>query len=121
MTGARRPVPEHTVAVAVAAGGVVLLELAWARTGLFRRGSYWIAMAICFGFQALVEGFLTRRGAAVFRFSPRHVLGPRWPGDVPVEDWAYSFSLMTLTLVLWQRRVGDPPPHRRGPLASVGR
>lgn len=109
-----RRVPEHTAAVALAAGGVVLLELAWARTGIFRRASYWIAMAICFGFQAIVEGSLARRSAPVFRFSPDHILGPRWPGDVPVEDWAYSFSLMTLTIVLWQRRVGDPAPGAGG-------
>ena len=98
-----RRVPEHTVAVGVALAGVVALERRWARTGLFRRASFWISLAICFGFQALVEGLLTRRDQPTFVFSEEHVSGVRAPWDIPVEDWPYSFSLMALTLILWER------------------
>ena len=36
---------------------VVLYELLIARTGIFRTGSYWIAMAIVGFFQVLVDGW----------------------------------------------------------------
>ena len=63
--------PEYTVATVVAVVAVVALELFWARTGIFRSAQYWVAMAIVFGFQMLVDGWL----AGMWR-----------PGDGPDVD-----------------------------------
>jgi lycopene cyclase domain-containing protein len=96
-------VPEHTVAVLVAVVAVLAVELLWLRTGLLRRPSYWVALAICLGFQVPVEGWLTKLSAPVFTFDADVITGVRFPWDIPVEDFAYSFALITLTLLLWER------------------
>ena len=56
---------EYTVWSAVAVLVVVALEVLWLGTGLFRTSQYWIAMAIVFGFQCLVDGWLTKLSAPV--------------------------------------------------------
>jgi len=96
-------VPEYTGAAVAAALLVVLLELRWLRTGLFRDSSYWIAMAIVFFFQSLVDGWLTKLSAPIVLYRGSAVLGVRFPFDIPIEDFAYGFALVTLTMLLWDR------------------
>ena len=95
--------PEYTIAAAVAAVLVVLVELAWLRTGLFRDRTYWIAMAIVFFFQVLVDGWLTKLSAPIVLYSEEEFLGVRIPWDVPVEDYLFGFALVTLVMLLWER------------------
>ena len=99
--------PEYTVAAAVAAAAVVLLELCWFRTGLFRRPEYWLTMVIVFAFQVLVDGWLTKLSAPIVLYDRASISGLRAPWDIPVEDFAYGFSLITLVLLLWVR-AGSP-------------
>jgi lycopene cyclase domain-containing protein len=94
----------YTVTAVLAAAAVVAVELVWLRTGLLRRRSFWVAYAICVGFQVLVDGWLTKRSAAVVRYDPGEITGWRFPWDIPVEDYVYGFTLITLTLLLWERR-----------------
>jgi lycopene cyclase domain-containing protein len=96
--------PEYTVAAVVAAVAVVVAELAWFRTGLLRTRAYWISMAIVFFFQVLVDGWLTKLTAPIVRYDPGQFLGVRFPWDVPIEDYLYGFALVTLTMLLWDRR-----------------
>jgi lycopene cyclase domain-containing protein len=96
-------VHEYTVAAVVAAVAVVALELAWFRTGIFGKASYWVAMAIVFFFQALVDGWLTKLSAPVVIYGRRQFLGVRFPFSIPIEDFVYGFALVTLTIVLWER------------------
>jgi len=105
----------YTVWAVLAAAGVVALELGWARTGLLRRPAYWITLAITWGFQVVVDGWLTKLSAPVVVYNSREVTGARFPWDIPVEDFAYGFALVTLVLVLWLRQ-----PQRRG-TGTVGR
>jgi lycopene cyclase domain-containing protein len=93
----------YTVPAVASAVAVVALELAWLRTGLFRRVSFWIAYAICLFFQVLVDGWLTKLSAPIVRYDPDHLTGWRFPWDIPVEDYVYGFSLIVLTLLLWER------------------
>ena len=95
-------IAEYTVAAVAAAAGVVILELAVFRTGLFRRRSYWIAMAIVFFFQSLVDGWLTKLSAPIVIYAGDEFLGIRFPLDIPIEDFAYGFALVTLTILLWE-------------------
>jgi lycopene cyclase domain-containing protein len=94
----------YTVAAVVSVVAVVVLELAVLRTGLLRRRSFWIAYAICFGFQVLVDGWLTKLSAPIVIYDEAHTSGIRVPWDIPVEDYLYGFALITLTLLLWERR-----------------
>ena len=94
----------YTATAVLAAGVVVALEVVWLRTGLLRRRSFWIAYGICLLFQVLVDGWLTKRSAAIVRYDPDGITGWRFPWDIPVEDYVYGFALITLTLLLWERR-----------------
>ena len=43
------------------------------------------------------------RGWPIVLYAESHASGARMPWDIPVEDFAFGFSLMTLTLLLWDR------------------
>jgi lycopene cyclase domain-containing protein len=98
----------YTVWALVAVGAVVLIELAWWRTGLFRRRAYWITMAITFAFQVPVDGWLTKLSAPIVEYNPMEFSGVRFPWDIPVEDFAYGFALVTLVLLGWLRGAASP-------------
>jgi lycopene cyclase domain-containing protein len=96
-------VAEYTVAAAIGAVAVVLVELLVLRTGLFRDRTYWIAMAIVLSFQVLVDGWLTKLSAPIVLYEREEFLGIRFPWDVPIEDYLFGFALVTLTMLLWER------------------
>ncbi len=104
--------PEYTVAAAAAVVAVVALEVRVLGSGLFRRPAYWVAMAIVFAFQVLVDGWLTKLSAPIVLYDSDQVTGVRLPWDVPVEDFLFGFALLTLVLALWERARTDMP--RRG-------
>lgn len=107
--------PEYTVLTGAAVLATVLLEVLVLRTGLFRRAQYWLALAIVFAFQCLVDGWLTKLPDAAVLYAPQHLLGVRAPWDIPVEDFGFGFAMVTLTLLLWVRAGGraarDGSPH----------
>ncbi len=104
--------PEYTVAAAAAVVAVVALEVRVLGSGLFRRPAYWVAMAIVFAFQVLVDGWLTKLSAPIVLYDGDEVTGVRLPWDIPVEDFLFGFALLTLVLALWERARTDIP--RRG-------
>lgn len=93
----------YTVWAAVAVAGVVAIELVWARTGIFRRPAYWVTITITWAFQIPVDGWLTKLSAPIVRYNPHELSGVRFPWDIPIEDFAYGFALVTFALVLWLR------------------
>lgn|GEM_PF-208591 len=95
--------PEYTIAAATSVVAVVLLEVLWLRTGIFRMRSFWLAMAIVAFFQVLVDGWLTKLSAPVVIYDSDFNSGWRAPFDIPVEDWLYGFALVTGTLLGWLR------------------
>ena len=99
---------EYTVWSAVAVLVVVALEVLWLRTGLFTRLQFWIAMAIVFFFQCLVDGWLTKLSAPIVLYTEDQMLGVRAPWDIPVEDFAFGFAMVTLALLLWEARRDQP-------------
>jgi lycopene cyclase domain-containing protein len=92
---------EYTLLALLGAGAVVVLEVAVLRTGLFRTRAYWIAMAICYAFMVAVNGWLTKLSAPVVLYNPDEAWGRRIPWDIPVEDYVFGFTLLTLTMLLW--------------------
>ena len=100
--------PGLSVAAAVA---VVALELAWLRTGVFRLRSYWVAMAIVFAFQVPIDGWMTKLSDPIVIYDPDALSGLRFPWDIPTEEFAYAFAMVTLAIVLWERaRTGPKAP-----------
>lgn len=95
--------PEYTVLAATSVVLVLLLERCALRTGLLRDPSYWISLAICFGFMVLVNGWLTKLSAPIVIYTRSENLGVRFPWDIPVEDFAFGWSMLTLTMLLWDR------------------
>jgi lycopene cyclase domain-containing protein len=93
----------YTVPAVASAVAVVALELGWLRTGLFRRVSFWVAYGICLFFQVLVDGWLTKLSSPIVRYDEEEMTGWRFPFDIPVEDYVYGFTLIALTLLLWER------------------
>jgi lycopene cyclase domain-containing protein len=103
----------YTAAACLGVGFALLLDLGILRTKLLRRKAFWVAYAIVFGFQLLVNGILTGRRLVVY--DPHAVLGgatPRLLGGwriayAPVEDLLFGFSMVVQTLawwVWWERR-----------------
>jgi lycopene cyclase domain-containing protein len=89
------------------AGMAVLLSAAvdvgLLRTRLLATAAFWLAYAILLFFQLLMNGALT--GLAVVRYNPHDILGPRI-AFAPVEDLAFGFALILLTLSCWVRLAG---------------
>jgi lycopene cyclase domain-containing protein len=98
----------YTVPAAASVAAVCGWELAVLRTGLFRRPSYWAALAIVLAVQIPVDGWLTKRPASIVRYAPGQITGLRFPWDIPVEDFLYGFALVTAALLLWERAAPAP-------------
>lgn len=119
------PLPEYTMLTLISIVAVILLELLWLRSGVFRRPSYWIAIAICTAFQVPVDGWLTKLSNPIVQYAPEHHSGVRWPWDIPVEDFGFGWSMMTLTIIVWilagrwLRDRSDVPPAGRAAPAST--
>jgi lycopene cyclase domain-containing protein len=93
----------YTLPALLAVVVVVVLELCVTRTGLFRKPAYWISMVIVFGFQILVDGWLTKLSAPIVIYDESHTAGMRFPFDIPIEDFLFGWALVTAVLVLWER------------------
>ena len=91
----------YTAAAVLAVGCVVLLEVGVLRTGLLRTSAYWIAMGICYAFMLAVNGWLTKLTAPIVLYDEDATTGWRFPWDIPVEDYLFGFSMITLTLLAW--------------------
>jgi lycopene cyclase domain-containing protein len=92
---------EYTLLAIIGVLSVVALERWWLRTGLLSTRAYWISMAICFGFMLAVNGWLTKLTAPIVTYDPDELSGLRFPWDIPVEDYLFGFTLLTLTMLLW--------------------
>lgn len=99
----RTRVPEYPLMTVVAVAAVVVAELAWFRTGIFRSAQYWVAIAITWLFQGLVDGWLTKLSAPIVIYNPAQQSGLRFPWDIPVEDFGFGWAMVTLTILVWIR------------------
>ncbi len=105
--------PEYTVMTVISVLAVVALEMAWFRTGIFRSAQYWVSMGIVFAFQVLVDGWLTKLSDPIVIYDPDQMLGLRVPWDIPVEDFGFGFTMVTLAILLWRRHLARRPDARR--------
>ena len=103
---------EYTWASIAGVVAVVLVEVLWLRTGIFRTATFWIAYGVVVFFQVLVDGWLTKLSSPIVIYNPDELTGWRAPFDVPVEDYLFGFALVTLTILIWVH-LGRRPPDRR--------
>jgi lycopene cyclase domain-containing protein len=94
----------YTLPAVVAVIVVCALEFAVLRTGLFRRGAYWLTMVIVLAFQIPVDGWLTKLSAPVVSYDQRQISGLRFAFGIPIEDFLFGFALVTAVLLLWERQ-----------------
>ena len=95
--------PEYTLATLLTMLAVILVEILWLRTGVFRTAQYWVSLLIMFSFQVPVDGWLTKLSDPIVIYAPESMLGVRFPWDIPVEDFGFGFAMLTLTIVIWKR------------------
>lgn len=93
----------YTLWALVAAVAAVAVELVVVRSGILRRPAYWVTIVIVWAFQVPVDGWLTKLSAPIVIYDPRDFSGVRFPWDIPIEDFAYGFALVTLVLSIWVR------------------
>lgn len=105
---------EYTVLAVISVLGTVAVERFWLRTGVFRRAQFWISMGIVFFFMVLIDGWLTKLSAPIVIYAGDEITGIRVPWDIPVEDYLFGFSMITLTLLAWLR-LGDRTTTKEAP------
>ena len=95
--------PSYPFLAVLAAVLVVLAELLWFRSGIFRSTAYYLSMLIVLGFMILVDGWLTKLSAPIVIYDDTQTSGVRPIWDILVEEYAYAFALLTLVILLWDR------------------
>ena len=105
---------DYSVVAVLLCISVVLLELRWWRTGLFRMRAYRVTMVICFGFMIIVNGWLTKLSAPIVRYASDEFSGWRPIWDIPFEDYLFGFAMLTFSLLCWVRT-----ENRRTPLTRT--
>jgi lycopene cyclase domain-containing protein len=98
--------PVYPLLALSAAVIVVVAELRWLRTGLFRQPAYWLALAIVFAFMIPVDGWLTKLSAPIVIYRDSDTTGIRPVWDILAEEFAYAFALVTMVMLAWER-AGD--------------
>jgi lycopene cyclase domain-containing protein len=95
--------PWYTILTIIAVVLVVVAELTFIRSGIFRNAAYWIAFGICAAFQIPVDGWLTKLSSPIVIYNSEVFSDIRIFWDSPIEDWGFGFALMTLALAIWVR------------------
>lgn len=94
--------PEYTALTVISVLAVVLIELLLLRTGIFGSARYWLTVIIVWAFQVPVDGWLTKLSDPIVIYRRSAILGFRFPWDIPIEDFGFGFSMVTLTILIWQ-------------------
>ena len=104
--------PIYPTLALAAAVAVIVFERLWLHTGMFRDRAYWISMAICYAFMIPVDGWLTKHSAPIVIYRPEDTSGiyPIW--DIPLEEYAYAFALLTAVMLTWDH-LGRAPDRER--------
>ena len=89
---------EYTLLASISVVIAIGVDL-FLKTRLLKRKDYYVFLAIIFTFKFLVNGYLT--GMQIVRYNPDYFLGLRL-GSIPVEDFLFGFSMITMTIVFWE-------------------
>ncbi|MBU1726190.1 MAG: lycopene cyclase domain-containing protein [Candidatus Omnitrophica bacterium] len=90
---------EYTLLGIISVIATVIIDRVTGVRILERKQFYFFLVMILF-FKLLVNGFLT--GTNIVIYDPRFFLGFRVT-SIPIEDFLFGFSMVTLTLIFWER------------------
>jgi lycopene cyclase domain-containing protein len=91
-------VMEYTAAALLSVVVVLILDERL-HTRLVRRPVFWVFMGVMAVFMTLANGYLT--GRPIVLYGTEFFSNVRL-ATIPLEDYAYGFSLITLSIVLWE-------------------
>ena len=77
----------------------VMLDLFLLRSQIITRGIFWLTYGLIVPFQLLTNWWLTSKN--IVMYSPDQIIGRRLAG-APIEDLLFGFSLLVMTLSLWE-------------------
>ena len=77
----------------------VVLDLFVLRSQMITRGIFWVSYGLILPFQLLTNWWLTSKN--IVMYSPSQIIGRRLAG-APIEDLLFGFSMIVLTLSLWE-------------------
>lgn len=78
----------------------IVLDLFVIRSAVTAQWRFYFSWAILLGFQLLTNGWLTGRG--IVQYEESQITGVRL-ANAPVEDIAFGFALIVVTLSVWIR------------------
>jgi len=90
---------EYTL-LAVASVFITVIIDRMTKVRLLNRLEFYIYLLVIMLFKLLVNGFLT--GQNIVMYNPGFFLGLRI-GSIPLEDFFFGFSMITLTIIFWER------------------
>ena len=76
----------------------VTIDIFLLKTQMLTRGIFWISYALILPFQLLTNWWLTSKN--IVMYSSADIIGRRVAG-APVEDLLFGFSMILMTLALW--------------------
>jgi lycopene cyclase domain-containing protein len=89
---------EYTLLALVSAAATLALDRLLG-TRVLKRKTFWIFLAVMYGFKLLANGYLTWRPIVIY--AEGHYLNIRL-GTIPVEDFVHGFSLIALSVIFWE-------------------
>jgi lycopene beta-cyclase len=98
-------VPDYTVIVLLLLGIVLIVERI-AKSHIFLMRAYWVSIGISGGFMVLMNGWLTKLSAPIVVYAGDEFVLARPVWDIPTEDFAFGFALLTMVLTCWIKVTG---------------
>jgi lycopene cyclase domain-containing protein len=77
----------------------VISDLFILRTQMITRGIFWLTYLLIVPFQLITNWWLTSKNIVIY--SSDQIIGKRLAG-APIEDLLFGFSLILVTLTLWE-------------------
>jgi len=77
----------------------VVFDLFILRTQMMTRGIFWLTYGLILPFQLLTNWWLTSKN--IVMYSSSDIIGRRLAG-APIEDLLFGFSMILVTLALWE-------------------
>jgi len=77
----------------------IIADLFILRTQMVTRGLFWLSYGLILPFQLLTNWWLTSK--SIVMYTPDAIIGRRLAG-APIEDLLFGFSMILLTLALWE-------------------
>lgn len=89
---------EYTILAVISVFLTLLLDKK-SGIGILKRREFYVFFLITLFFKLLVNGYLTFQYIVIY--NPRFFLNVRI-GSIPLEDFLFGFSMVTMTIIFWE-------------------